>query len=70
MILLQLIQIICSFSFVWIRTQWKLPHQGILIYLLLNDSWDFPGSSAGKEYACYAEDPGLIPGSGRSLEKG
>ena len=26
----------------------------------------FPGSSAGKKSACNAEDPGLIPGSGRS----
>ena len=26
----------------------------------------FPGSSDGKESACNAEDPGLIPGSGRS----
>jgi len=26
----------------------------------------FPGSSAGEESACNAEDPGLIPGSGRS----
>ena len=25
----------------------------------------FPGSSAGKESACNAEDPGLIPGLGR-----
>ena len=25
----------------------------------------FPGSSAGKESACNAGDPGLIPGSGR-----
>ena len=31
---------------------------------------DFPGGSNGKESACNAEDPGLIPGSGRSLEKG
>ena len=31
---------------------------------------DFPGGSNGKESACVAEDPGLIPGSGRSLEKG
>ena len=30
----------------------------------------FPGSSAGKESACNAGDPGLIPGSERSLEKG
>ena len=27
----------------------------------------FPGSSAGKESACDAGDPSLIPGSGRSL---
>ena len=26
----------------------------------------FPGGSDGKEYACSAGDPGLIPGSGRS----
>ena len=26
----------------------------------------FAGSSDGKEPACNAEDPGLIPGSGRS----
>ena len=26
----------------------------------------FPGGSDGKEYACNAGDPGLIPGSGRS----
>ena len=26
----------------------------------------FPGSSDGKESACNAGDPGLIPGSGRS----
>ena len=26
----------------------------------------FPGSSNGKESACSAGDPGLIPGSGRS----
>ena len=30
----------------------------------------FPSSSVGKESACSAGDPGLIPGSGRSLEKG
>ena len=27
----------------------------------------FPGGSDSKESACNAEDPGLIPGSGRSL---
>ena len=31
---------------------------------------DFPGSSDGKESAPSAADPGLIPGLGRSLEKG
>ena len=30
----------------------------------------FPGASDGKESACNAEDPGLIPGSGRSLGEG
>ena len=30
----------------------------------------FPGSSAGKEFACNAGDPGSIPGSGRSPGEG
>ena len=30
----------------------------------------FPDSSVGKESACSAGDPGSIPGSGRSPEKG
>ena len=30
----------------------------------------FPGGSDGKESACNAGDPGLIPGSGRSLREG
>ena len=30
----------------------------------------FPGSSAGKESTCNAGDPGLIPGSRRSLGEG
>ena len=30
----------------------------------------FPGSSAGKESTCNAWYPGLIPRSGRALEKG
>ena len=30
-----------------------------------NTSMGFPGSSDGKEFACNAGDPGLIPGSGR-----
>ena len=33
--------------------------------------WEvFPDSSVGKESACNAGDPGLIPGSGRSTEEG
>ena len=30
----------------------------------------FPGSSAGKESTCSTGDPGLIPGSGRSIGEG
>ena len=30
----------------------------------------FPGSLAGKESTCYAGDPSLIPGSGRSAGEG
>ena len=30
----------------------------------------FPGGSAGKESACRAEDPSLIPGSGRTPGEG
>ena len=32
--------------------------------------WRFPGSSAGKESACNAEDPSLIPEPGRSAGEG
>ena len=38
----------------------------INIYIAL----DFPGSSATKESACNAGDPGLIPGLGRSAGEG
>ena len=31
---------------------------------------DFPGGSDGKEFACHAEDLGLIPGLGRSPGEG
>ena len=41
---------------------------------LLNELWIefvcFPHSSVGKESACNAGDPGLIPGSGRSAGEG
>ena len=33
-------------------------------------SWDFPGGSDSKESACNAEDPGSIPGLGRSPGEG
>ena len=32
--------------------------------------WDFPGGLDGKESACNAGDPGLIPGLGRSCGEG
>ena len=32
--------------------------------------WDHADSSVGKESTCNAEDPGLIPGSGRSSGEG
>ena len=32
--------------------------------------WGFPHSSVGKESACNAGDPGLIPESGRSTGEG
>ena len=34
--------------------------------MTLCNRMDFPGCSDGKESACKAGDPGLIPGSGRS----
>ena len=37
-----------------------------MLYVIMG----FPGSSAGKESACNAEDPSLIPGSGRSPGEG
>ena len=41
-----------------------------LIYIQFNRRWGFPGSSSGKESACNAGDPSLIPGSGRSTGEG
>ena len=41
-------------------------HTQIAFQVFYNWSYQEPGSSDGKEYACNAEDPGLIPGSGRS----
>ena len=41
----------------WVR---RSPGEGHVYPLQY--SWDFPGGSGGKETACNAEDPGLIPG--------
>ena len=38
------------------------------INLLLKSNMDFLGGSVGKEFACGAGDPNLIPRSGRSAE--
>ena len=40
------------------------------LFPVLNIVMGFPGGSAGKEPACNAGDPGLIPGSGRSTGEG
>ena len=49
----------------WVRKiPWRRDRLPTLIFL------GFPGGSAGKESACNAGDLGLIPGLGRSLEKG
>ena len=39
----------------------------VYVYPVLRTNPGFPRGSDGKESACYAGDPGLIPGSGRSL---
>ena len=36
----------------------------------VQDKWGFPGSSAAKDSACNAGDPGLIPEPRRSTEEG
>ena len=41
-------------------------YTGTIDILTENIHGIFPGSSAGKESACNAGDPGLIPGLGRS----
>ena len=41
-----------------------------LLYIVVCICWASPGSSAGKESACNAGDPGLIPGLGRAPGEG
>ena len=48
------------------RLSWTCQRHSFAFYTI---GWGFPGSSAAKESTCNAEDPGLIPGSGRSAEK-
>ena len=42
----------------------------ISLLLTIDGILGFPDSSVGKESACNAGDPGLIPGSGRSAGEG
>ena len=42
----------------------------LLIVGIAQVNMGFPGSSDGKESACNIEDPGSIPGSGRSPGEG
>ena len=42
----------------------------IWIFNLPSAQWGFLGGLDGKESPCNAGDPGLIPGSGRSLGEG
>ena len=44
--------------------------EGLMLKLKLQYLGHFPHSSVGKESACNAGDPGLIPGSGRSPGEG
>ena len=46
----------------------KNKNRALLSHLIM--TMDFPRGSDGKESACSAGDPGLIPGSGRSPGEG
>ena len=51
-----------------------MPGSSVIYYLLefaqIHVNWGFLDSSVGKESACNAGDPSLIPGSGRSTGEG
>ena len=60
-----------------LKAYWKLTHPPswtcsilIIFCLVLQLCQGFPGDSAGKESACKAGDPGLIPGLGNSPGEG
>ena len=55
---------IMSKMYIFTQKGWKGNSQ------LVDYSGGFLGSSAGKESACNAGEPGLTPGSGRSLGEG
>ena len=55
----------------WVYTVYAVPKFGIPFSLPCPKRREgFPDGSAGKESACNAEDPGWIPGSGRSPGEG
>ena len=51
-----------------------MPGSSVIYYLLefaqIHVNWGFLDSSVGKESACNAGDPSLVPGSGRSTGEG
>ena len=49
-----------------IRHDWTHTHTHTHTIILIIRFFRFPDSSVGKESTCNAEDPSLIPGSGRS----
>ena len=51
------------------QTLYRLSHQGSLTHTQTGLPWWLKCGSKSKEFACNAGDPGLIPGSGWSLEK-
>ena len=48
----------------------KVSFSMIILCKILMMDLGLPGSSAGKEATCNSEDPGLIPGLGRSTGEG
>ena len=60
--------LLCTKDHLWVDPLGPLP---IFLFLkLFSGARSFPGGSDGKESACNAGDPGLIPRSGRSLGEG
>ena len=63
---------ICSYIFLLtgLETPWRWGPYFLFLWIFLFISVGFPGSSAGKESACNAGDPGSIPWLGRSPGEG